>query len=111
MVLRRGYFPKIDYPLLYVVRAAGASFFVGVEEHTLEGVRVRVTGVARTVADCFKYRSRVGPDVALEVLYDSLCKRKATLTEINGCARACRVEKVMRPYLEAMAVRRCEGRI
>ena len=73
------------------------------DEHDIEGVPVRVTNVARTVADCFKYRNKIGLDVAIEALRDCLRRRKATMDELWDAAKVCRMSKVMRPYLEALA--------
>ena len=70
----------------------------------IEGVPVKVTGVAKTVADGFKYRSRVGLDVALEALKQALDEKRATRDEIFHYARICRVERVMRPYMEALSL-------
>ena len=87
---------------LRVVRFSGKSLSEGVEEHTLEGVRVRVYSPAKTVADCFKFRNKIGRDVAIEALRDCLSLRKATTDEIWKHAKTCRVAQVMRPYLEAI---------
>jgi predicted transcriptional regulator of viral defense system len=95
--------PTLGYPPLRVVRFAGAGLTTGVEEHTVEGVPVRVTNPARTVADCFAYRTTVGLDVALEALRDCLRERRATADELHRAAQARRMANVMRPYLEALA--------
>lgn len=95
--------PTPGYPPLRVVRFAGAGLTTGVEEHTVEGVPVRVTTPARTVADCFAYRNTVGLDVALEALRDCLRERRATADELHRAAQARRMANVMRPYLEALA--------
>lgn len=94
--------PKLDHPPLRIVRFSGAGLTAGVEEHTVEGVRVRVTGPARTVADCFAYRNTVGLEVALEALRDCLRQRRATVDELHRAAQTRRMANVMRPYLEAM---------
>jgi predicted transcriptional regulator of viral defense system len=94
--------PKLDYPPLRIFRASGEAFTAGVAEHEIESVVVRVTNIAKTVADCFKYRNKVGLDVALEALRECLRYRRATVSELTRYARICRVERVMRPYLEAM---------
>jgi hypothetical protein len=73
-----------------------------VEEHRIEGVVVRVYSVAKTVADCFKYRSKIGVDVALEALRDALRQRRVTVDQLWTAAAVCRVENVMRPYLESL---------
>lgn len=78
------------------------SHAAGIEEHGLPGGTVRVYSPAKTVADCFKFRSKVGIDVCVEALSDCLRQRRATLPEIERHAKICRVSRVMRPYLEAM---------
>ncbi len=95
--------PVVDYPPLRIVRFSGAAFTEGVEEHLVEGVTVRVYGVAKTVADCFKYRNKIGLDVALEALRDVRDRRLATNDELWRYAQVCRVANVMLPYLEATA--------
>lgn len=85
---------------LEIVRFSGAGLVEGVDEYRLEGVSVRMTNPARTVADCFKYRNKVGLDVAMEGLRDCLRGRKATVDELVRFARLDRVWHVMRPYLE-----------
>ncbi len=94
--------PRIENPAIWTFRASGEALTSGVEEHRIEGVTVPVTCVARTVADCFKYRRRIGPDVALRALRDCLREGRATAAGLWRYARVCRVEKVMRPYVEGM---------
>ncbi len=94
--------PKIEYPPLRVVRFSGPSLSFGIEEHEVDGVRVRVYSPAKTVADCFKYRNKIGLDVAIEALRDCLRQRKATRDELWSAAKVCRMSNVMRPYLEAV---------
>lgn len=94
--------PKLDYPPLRVVRFSGAAFIEGVEEHVVDGVDVRVTGVAKTVADCFKYRNKIGLDVALEALREAWREKRMTSDDIWRYAKICRVSNVMRPYLESL---------
>lgn len=94
--------PIMPTPKLKVFRFSGRSFTEGWAEHEIEGVSVRVFDPAKTVVDCFKFRNTVGLDVALEALRDCLQNRRATVDELLRYARICRVEKVMRPYLEAM---------
>ncbi len=96
--------PKIEHPPLSVVYASEESYGAGIEEQVIEGVPVRVTSVAKTLADCFKYRSKVGLDVALEALKQTLEERRVTRTEIRKFAKICRVENVMRPYVEALSL-------
>jgi predicted transcriptional regulator of viral defense system len=95
--------PKIDYPPLRTVRFSGDALTFGIEEHKVEGVDVRVYSPAKTVADCFKYRNKIGLDVAIEALRDCLRQRKATMDELWDAAKVCRMSKVIRPYLEAVA--------
>jgi predicted transcriptional regulator of viral defense system len=95
--------PQLDHPPILLFSATGDSFSEGIEEHQVEGVTVRVTSVAKTVADCFKYRSKVGLDVALEALQEALREHRATRAQIRAFAKICRVENVIKPYLEAMS--------
>ena len=74
----------------------------GVEQHEAEGTDLRVYGVAKTVADCFKYRHKIGLDVALEALGESWRERRCTMDELWHFARICRVANIMRPYLESV---------
>ena len=93
--------PKARTVEFEIVRFSGAGLVEGVDVYRLEGVAVRITNPARTVADCFKYRNKVGLDVAMEALRDCLRGRKATVDELVRFARLDRVWRVMRPYLEA----------
>ena len=95
--------PKLEYPKLRIIRAGGPALTAMIEEHRIEGVPVRIYAPARTVADCFKHRSKVGLDVALEALRDAFRGRKATMDELWAAAGTCRMENVMRPYLESLA--------
>lgn len=94
--------PKSGSPALRVVRFSGNALEYGQERHVIEGVPVRITSIAKTVADCFKYRNKIGFDVALEALRDCLRRKKATPSAILEAARVSRVENVLRPYLEAL---------
>jgi predicted transcriptional regulator of viral defense system len=85
-----------------VVRLTEPSLSEGVEEHTVEDVPVRVYSAAKTVADCFKFRNKIGLDVAIEALKDSLRQKKATINDIYRYAKICRVSNVIRPYMEAL---------
>jgi predicted transcriptional regulator of viral defense system len=87
---------------LEIVRSRGEALTAGVAHHVIERVSVPITVPAKTVADCFKYRNRVGLDVAMEALRDCLRHRRATVDELWRFASVCRVRNVMRPYLEAM---------
>lgn len=88
---------------LRIVRFSGPALSYGVETRFILGVPVRVTSAARTVVDCFRYRGKLGLDVALEALRDALRSRRATVDEIVRAAEVCRARTVMRPYLEALA--------
>jgi predicted transcriptional regulator of viral defense system len=94
--------PKVDYPPLRVVRFSGPARTEGVEEHIVEGVPVPVTDPAHTVADCFKYRNKIGLDVALEALRDCWRQKKATMDDLHRAALSRRMGNVMRPYLECL---------
>lgn len=96
--------PQVESPPVLVFQASGTSFSEGVEEHTIDGVLVRVTTVAKTVVDCFKYRHRIGLDVALEALRQCLEEGRATREELHRFAAICRVDRVMTPYMEAFAL-------
>jgi len=95
--------PRIEYPRLRVSRFSGAALTQGIETHTIEGVEVRVYSAAKTVADCFKYRNKVGIDVAVEALRDFSRRHRGGATELARFARICRVTRVMQPYLDAIA--------
>jgi len=100
-VERRARKPALRWPPLRVVRFGGEAFSAGVEIHNVEGVSVKVYSLAKSVADLFKYRNKVGLDVALEVLREAWRSRQITVGELTRFGRICRVERVMRPYLEA----------
>ncbi len=92
--------PSLQLPLR-VHRFSKAFLLFGLEEHFIEGITVRITSPAKTVADCFRFRNRYGNDLAVEALRDYL-KRKLPLENLYEAAHHCRVERVMRPYLEAL---------
>ena len=94
--------PKLEYPPLRIVRFSGAALTEGVEEHVVDGVTVHITGVAKTVADCFKYRNKIGLDVAMEALREAWHEKRMTSDDIWRYAKVCRVANVMRPYLESL---------
>jgi len=95
--------PRLDYPRLRVARFSGAALSEGVETHRIEGVEVRVYSAAKTVADCFKYRNKVGIDVAVEALRDFSRRHRGGATALARFAHICRVTRVMQPYLDAIA--------
>ncbi len=95
--------PRLDYPRLRVARFSGAALSGGIEEHRVEGVTIRVYSAAKTVADCFKYRNKIGIDVAVEALRDFSRNHRGGATDLARFARICRVARVMQPYLDAIA--------
>jgi predicted transcriptional regulator of viral defense system len=95
--------PHTDWPPLRIVRFSGAARTFGVEVHVIEGVEARITSRAKTVADCFKYRNKIGVDVAVEALREYLGKRGRSVDELQRAADACRVGRIIRPYIEALA--------
>jgi predicted transcriptional regulator of viral defense system len=94
--------PKVDYPLIRIFRFSGPSLKEGIEEKKIEGVSVRVYSPAKTVADCFKYRNKVGIDVAIEALKECWRSRRCEIDELIHYARICRVSNIMQPYMEAI---------
>ena len=94
--------PRLDYPLLRVVRFSGQALTKGIDTHVVDGVTVRMYSVAKTVADCFKFRNKIGMDVALEALRESRREKRATNDELWRYAKICRVANVMRPYMESV---------
>ena len=99
---RGSHVPRIDYPPLKMVQMSDEVYPSGVEEHRRDGVILRVTNVAKTVADCFKHRNKIGLDVALEALKDARSRNKASVDDLWHYAKICRVANVMRPYLESI---------
>ncbi len=99
---RTAWRPKIDYPRIRFVRFTGDSLTDGVVRHRIEGVEVAITDPARTIVDCFRYRTKVGLDAAMEGLREGLRRRRCTPDELWRHAHRTRVWSVMRPYLEAM---------
>ena len=95
--------PKLAYPPLRIVRFSGAALTEGIEDHQIDGVTVRVTSVERTVADCFKFRNKIGVDVAIEALREAWMGKRVHMDELWRCATLCRVANVMRPYMESLS--------
>lgn len=94
--------PQFDYPPLRVARFSGPALTEGVALHDIEGVSVKVTCVAKTIADCFKFRNKIGLDVALEALKEAWHAKRVTMDELWHYGQICRVQNVMRPYLEGL---------
>jgi predicted transcriptional regulator of viral defense system len=95
--------PRLDQPALRVVRMSGQAFTEGVDPIVIDGVKVPVFNPAKTVADCFKHRNKIGIDVAIEALRDGWTQRKLTMDAIWHYAGIDRVANVMRPYLESVS--------
>ena len=96
--------PRGSAPPIRVVNISTAVFDLGIEEHRIEGQAVHVYSLARTVADCFRFRNKVGLDVALEALTEAWRSKRLKLDELNRIAKELRVQRVMQPYLETVAL-------
>ena len=94
--------PRLDYPPLRIFWFSGQSFTHGIETHKIDGVPVRIYSPEKTIADCFKYRNKIGLDTAIEALKLYREKKRFKAEDLMQIARVCRVEKVIRPYLEAL---------
>lgn len=93
--------PSLDSPPVRAYKFSGAAFSAGIEKHRIDGITVRIYSPEKTLADCFKYRNKIGMDVVLEALKLYMTRKKVKLGDLLTYARICRVENVMRPYLEA----------
>ncbi|HSW60374.1 MAG TPA: type IV toxin-antitoxin system AbiEi family antitoxin domain-containing protein [bacterium] len=103
IVVKRGsWIPKYDSVPVNVTVISGNAFDFGIEKHKISGIEIKVYSIAKTVADCFKFRNKIGLDVAIEALKEVVRSRKATVNEIMKAAEICRVGTVIRPYLEAV---------
>ncbi len=96
--------PKIDYPPIRVFHFSSASFTRGIEMHSIMEQNVRIYNRAKTVIDCFRWKNAVGLDVAIEAAKEYLKRRDSSPSKLMEYARACNVEKFVRPYLEALIV-------
>jgi predicted transcriptional regulator of viral defense system len=92
--------PNPDVLPLRIVYMSGSALSVGIETHTIEGTPVRIFNLAKTIVDCFKYRHKIGLDVALEALRESWESHRCSMDELWSYAKVCRMSKVIRPYLE-----------
>lgn len=93
--------PNVEYPPLNLTYVSGPAYSFGIQEHVINGVAVKIYSPAKTVADCFKFRTKVGLDVAIEALREAWRSRKVTMDDLVEAAGVDRVSKIMRPYLEA----------
>lgn len=94
--------PRLEYPPIRVFSFGKKVFSAGVETHTIDGVSVRIYSLEKTVADCFKFRNKIGLDVAIEALRDCRTRRDFSIDRLVEFASICRVSKVIKPYLEAL---------
>lgn len=94
--------PRLDYPPIRLFWFSGQALTTGVEKHNLDGVTVKIYSPEKTVADCFKYRNKIGLNIALEALKRCRERNRCSVQRLLHFSRICRVEKVMRPYLEAL---------
>ena len=94
--------PKISSPAVRIVRFSGEALRFGVQEKEISGGMIRVFSPAKTVADCFKFRHKIGMDVALEALREAYRQKKASMNDLWEAAKVCRVANVMKPYLESL---------
>jgi len=99
---QKAWAPKVSSPPIRLVRMSGPTLRFGVKEYASSGATLRVFSPAKTVADCFKFRNKIGLDVAIEALRESRRTKKATMDELWAAAKVCRVTNVMRPYLESL---------
>jgi len=95
--------PSFEYPPIRVVRYSGPSLTFGAAQHMIEGVPIKVYSPAKTVADCFKFRSKVGTELAIQALRECFREKKASMDELWEAAKICRVANVMRPYMESLS--------
>jgi predicted transcriptional regulator of viral defense system len=99
---RGSHMPRIDYPPLTMVQLSGDAYGNGIEVHQRDQTSLRVYGIAKTIADCFKHRNLIGVDIALEALKDAQAQSKLNLDELWRYAKICRVTNIIRPYLEML---------
>ncbi len=100
---RKARAPRIAYPPLRVARFSGDALDCGVIQMTIDGVvQIPVTSIAKTIADCFKYRNKIGLDVALEALQQAWRSKKVSMDELQDAAHVCRVANIIRPYVESL---------
>ena len=100
---RRAARPRLDYPVLRIARLGGEAFTEGVETHPIEGVQIRVYTLEKTLADLFKFRNKIGPHIAVDALRAALQTRRVKQDRLWHYARLCRVERVMKPHVDALA--------
>lgn len=94
--------PRLDYPPIKTYRFTGKSYSEGIQTHKLDGITVRVYSSEKTIADCFKFRNKIGLDTAIEAVRFYRERKRVKAAELMRCAAVCRVERIIRPYLEAL---------
>lgn len=95
-------YPRLTFPPLRIFQITGPALQAGVEKHEVDGCQIQVYSPEKTLADCFKFRNRIGTDTAVEALRFYRDHRKPKVSELLRCAAICRVTRIMRPYLEAL---------
>jgi predicted transcriptional regulator of viral defense system len=100
---RRAARPRLDYPEVKVARLGGPAFTEGVETHLIEGVEVNIYSLEKTLADLFKFRNKIGPHIAVDALRAAFLAHKVQKDKLWYFAKLCRVERVMKPYVDALA--------
>ena len=95
--------PKIEYPPIKVLHLSGESYHSGIVEEIVDGIKVKIYDRGKTIADCFKFREKIGMDIALEAIKDYLKRPRSNVPALMKYAKINRVEKIMRPYLESLA--------
>jgi len=101
-VKRHGYKPKMEYPPLRVFHYSKESLKSGIEYHSIEGVKVAITSIEKTIADCFKFRNKIGIDVCIEALQEAWRSNRLDMNKLSHEAKICRIYNVLRPYAEAI---------
>jgi predicted transcriptional regulator of viral defense system len=96
------WYPKMNYPPIRVVWMSKNSQEFGIEKHHIDNVPVKIYGVAKTIADLFKYRNKIGIDIAIEALKEARRKKQISMDDLWKAAKVCRVTKIIRPYMEAV---------
>lgn len=100
-VPRNSRVPSLDFPPVRTHKFSEPAFYAGIEEHQIDGVSVRIYSPEKTLADCFKFRNKIGMDIVLEALKSYKSSKRSELDTVLKYAKICRVEKAIRPYLEA----------
>ena len=100
---RKAWLPKVNDLPVKTVRFSGEALTRGVDYHVIDGVRVPIYNPAKTIADCFKYRNKIGLDVAIESLQEGWAAKKFNMNDMWKYAKICRVQNVMKPYLESLS--------